>query len=68
MYSSFVIWIKESSSFRLLFTLSFWDIFSVILGIILGLFMPKLPADSYAQVYKILDFVGQAFISIIQII
>ena len=40
----------------------------LILGIILGLFMPKLPADSYAQVYKILDFVGQAFISIIQMV
>ena len=37
----------------------------LILGILLGLF---LPAEQYAQVYKILDFVGQAFINIIQMV
>ncbi len=37
----------------------------LILGILLGIF---LPAEQYGQVYKILDFVGQAFINIIQMV
>ncbi len=37
----------------------------LILGILLGLF---LPADRYANVYAVLDFVGQAFINIIQMV
>ncbi|MBR2068972.1 MAG: dicarboxylate/amino acid:cation symporter [Candidatus Gastranaerophilales bacterium] len=37
----------------------------LILGILLGIF---LPAEHYGQVYKILDFIGQAFISIIQMV
>lgn len=37
----------------------------LIAGILLGLF---LPAEHYGQVYKILDFVGRAFIDIIQMV
>lgn len=37
----------------------------LILGIILGCFCPQ---DSFPQVYKILNFVGQAFINIIQMV
>ncbi len=37
----------------------------LILGIVVGYFFPH---NSYPQVYKILDFIGQAFISIIQMV
>ena len=37
----------------------------IVLGIIVGALMPK---ETYPQVYKILNLVGQAFISIIQMV
>ena len=37
----------------------------LILGILLGIFLPR---EHYVQVYNILDFVGQAFINIIQMV
>ncbi|MBQ8476641.1 dicarboxylate/amino acid:cation symporter [bacterium] len=37
----------------------------LLLGILIGIF---LPAEHYTQVYKILDFIGQAFINIIQMV
>jgi len=37
----------------------------LILGIILGIFLPR---EHYGQVYSILDFIGQAFINIIQMV
>lgn len=37
----------------------------LILGILLGLFLPR---EHYVQVYNILDFIGQAFINIIQMV
>ena len=37
----------------------------LILGILLGIFLPR---EHYIQVYNILDFIGQAFINIIQMV
>lgn len=37
----------------------------LLLGIIVGFFFPK---DSYLQVYNILNFIGQAFINVIQMV
>lgn len=43
-----------------------WHIFiALILGLVLGIFMPS---DSYHHLYKIMTFVGQAFINLIQMI
>ena len=37
----------------------------LVLGIIIGCLCPK---ESFPQVYNILDFIGQAFISLIQVV
>ena len=43
-----------------------WHIFAgIILGVIVGACVPH---DSYPQFFKVLDFVGQAFINIIQMV
>ncbi len=43
-----------------------WHIFAgLVFGVLVGIFFPK---TMYAEVYKILDFIGQGFINIIQMV